>query len=69
MKREDVHAYTMEQLKKRQEIIKKETWTDIDRLEFLLYSITPYSRFWRYGMIKALRHAIKLMKKEEKEKK
>lgn len=45
----------------------REGWDDIDRLEYMIWSIAPGSVKWRSGMISALRHAIRLMK-EEKEK-
>ena len=42
---------------------------DIHNLELILYSIKPYSLWWRRGCISSLRKAIKALKKEkEKEK-
>lgn len=42
---------------------------DIHNLELILYSIKPYSPWWRRGCISSLRKAIKALKKEkEKEK-
>ena len=42
-----------------------EGWDDIDRLEYMIWSIAPGSVNWRSGMISALRHAIRLMKGEK----
>lgn len=56
---------------KKLELARKELcegWDDIDRLEYMIWSIAPGSVNWRSGMISALRHAIRLMK-EEKERK
>ena len=50
------------------ELLRKKEWNDIDRLNFLLLDIEPYSRYAKMGMKKALRHAIKLLKKEISEK-
>ena len=38
---------------------------DIHNLELILYSIKPYSRWWRRGCIYSLRKAIKALKKEK----
>ena len=38
---------------------------DIHNLEMILYSIMPYSRWWRCGCISSLRKAIKALKKEK----
>ena len=54
--------------RKMTDIALKGKWTDIDRLKYMMYGIQPYSRYWRWGMIRALKHAIKLMEKEQKEK-
>ena len=45
-------------------LLRKKEWNDVDRLNYLLLDIAPYSRYARMGMKKALRHAIKLLKKE-----
>lgn len=57
------------QLKKEGEILKKASkrkLTDAEKLELLELNIYPYSRDGRFGMKKALKHAIKLLKKERK---
>lgn len=38
---------------------------DIHNLELILYSIKPYSYWWRRGCISSLRKAIKALKKEK----
>lgn len=38
---------------------------DIHNLELILYSIRPYSLWWRRGCISSLRKAIKALKKEK----
>ena len=38
---------------------------DIHNLELILYSIKPYSRWWRRGCISSLHKAIKALKKEK----
>lgn len=38
---------------------------DIHNLEMILYSIMPYSSWWRCGCISSLRKAIKALKKEK----
>ena len=38
---------------------------DIHNLELILYSIKPYSCWWRRGCISSLRKAIKALKKEK----
>lgn len=45
-------------------LLLKGKWNDVDRLNYLLLGIAPYSRYARMGIKKALRHAIKLLKKE-----
>lgn len=60
--------YRQKQLAKQREISYKDVWTDIDKLEYLVNDIQMYSFYWRHGFVSALRHAIKLLKKEEQEK-
>ena len=50
---------------RQREILRKEQLTDADKLEIMLLDINPYSRYGRMGMKKALRKAIRLLKKEE----
>lgn len=53
---------------KKLELARKELgegWDDIDRLEYMIWSIAPGSVNRRSGMISALRHAIQLMKEEK----
>ena len=38
---------------------------DIHNLELILYSIRPYSRWWKRGCISSLHKAIKALKKEK----
>ena len=38
---------------------------DIHNLEIILYSIKPYSYWWRRGCVSSLRKAIKALKKEK----
>ena len=38
---------------------------DLHNLELILYSIKPYSHWWRRGCISSLRKAIKALKKEK----
>lgn len=41
---------------------------DIHNLEMILYSIMPYSSWWRCGCISSLRKAIKALEKEKSKK-
>lgn len=57
------------QFKKEGKILKralKRKLTDAEKLELLELSIYPYSRDGRFGMKKALKHSIKLLKNEQK---
>lgn len=57
------------QLKKEGKILRKalkRKLTDAEKLELLELNIYPYSRNGRFGMKKALKHAIKLLKNEQK---
>lgn len=56
----------LERIQKRIKILEKGVLTDPDLLIILMLDIEPYSRYWRLGMIKALKHAIKLLEKEGK---
>lgn len=38
----------------------------INNLKYMLYQIQPQSKYWKWGMVKALRFAIKLAEKENK---
>ena len=58
--------YRIKQNEKANKILLKESLDDADKLELIITDIRPYSRYWRFGMIKALRHAIKLLKEEKK---
>lgn len=67
----DYHKYIEKRHKKEQQILQK--WRkrgylkDSERLELLSFIIVPYSSYSRLGCMKALKRAIKLLKKEEKE--
>ena len=50
---------------KQHALLRKDLWTDADRLEYMELNIAPYSRYWRMGMKKALKHAIRLLREEE----
>ena len=72
MRTEREHQLRLNYLHKQSKVLKrvaKTGWTDIDLLEYQLYSIHPYSLAWRSGMIRALKHAIRLMKAERKQQK
>jgi len=58
--------YMIKQHREAEKILLKESLDDIDKLELLITEISPYSKYWRLGIIKALRHAIKLLKEEKK---
>ena len=63
----DVVKYRHEQKRKLYALSFKDEWTDADKLRRILYSIEPYSPWWRWGMVKALKRAIKLLEAEEDE--
>ena len=44
-------------------------WTDAAKLEYLMLDIEPYSGYYRLGMIKTLKKAIKHFQKEERKNK
>lgn len=45
---------------------KDEPLTDSEKLEYILCSIKPYSKWWRWGFVSALKRAIKVMREKEK---
>jgi hypothetical protein len=51
----------------REEKATTQTEVDIIRLEKIILSITPYSRWWRWGYVGSLRRAIKALERQEKE--
>lgn len=53
--------------KRKEELIWKDKWTDADKLEIMLLDTDPRSRYGRQGMMKALKRAIKLLRKEDGE--
>jgi hypothetical protein len=57
--------YVCDQMYKQHALLRKDSWTDADKLEYMELNIAPYSRYWRMGMKKALKHAIKLLREEE----
>lgn len=61
----DVRKYNRMRAERRYEIAMKDSWTDADRLKMIMYDIEPYSRWWRQGMVRALRRAIKLLEEKE----
>ena len=65
MNKETIHQDKMNRLKRQTELLEKSKWSDADRLEYMLLSIEPYSWYWRAGMKKALKKAIKLLKQSE----
>lgn len=66
MNKEEIRRYNDARAIKRFEIAMKDEWTDADRLKIILYEIEPYSKWWRWGMVRALRRAIKLLETETK---
>ena len=61
----DRREYVCNQMYKQHALLRKDSWTDADRLEYMELNIAPYSKYWRMGMKKALKHAIKLLREEE----
>lgn len=55
----------LKNIKEQARLSKKDKWDDIDRLEYILYSIKPYSPYWRWGMVGTLKRAIKLLRMAE----
>lgn len=60
----------MKKMRKRESelIWKDEPLTDAEKLEMILCSIQPYSKWWRWGYVKSLKRAIKLLKEDDKKK-
>lgn len=67
MKQETFRKDQKNRLKKQMELLRKPEWSDADKLEYMLLNIEPYSRYWRMGMKKALKKAIKLLRQLEAE--
>lgn len=61
----DRREYVCNQMYKQHDLLRKGSWTDADKLEYMELDIAPYSRYWRMGMKKALKHAIRLLREEE----
>ena len=61
----DRREYICNQVCKQHDLLRKGSWTDADKLEYMELNIAPYSRYWRMGMKKALKHAIGLLREEE----
>lgn len=61
------NEYVCNQMYKQHALLRRDSWTDADKLEYMELNIAPYSRYWRMGMKKALKHAIKLLREEEAE--
>ena len=57
--------YREKALNRQREILKKDHIEDSDKLEYMMLGIHPYSAYWNMGMIRALKRAIKLLRKEE----
>ena len=55
--------YREKAINRQMEILKKDHLEDSDKLEYMMLSIHPYSAYWNMGMIKALKKAIKLLRK------
>ena len=67
----DERAYELKQIQTSHDLLTKEyvdagegTKRDIWLLKYLATSIRPYSRRWRDGTLRAIRHAIKALEKE-----
>lgn len=65
MNKETINQDKMNRLKRQKELLNKSKWSDADKLEYMLLSIEPYSWYWRIGMKKTLKKAIKLLKQPE----
>ena len=61
----DRREYVCNQMYKQHDLLRKGSWTDADKLEYMELNIAPYSRYWRMGMKKALKHAIRLLREAE----
>ena len=62
MKKEMIRQDKKNRVKKQEELLDKPKWSDADKLEYMLLNIEPYSWYWRMGMKKALKKAIKLLR-------
>ena len=66
MNSEQRTEYQIRQNKRVEEIVfaanKRGYMLDSEKLEMMKCYIAPYSRWWRYGMVSALKKAIKLLK-------
>lgn len=65
MTKEMIRQDKKNRLKKQEELLHKPKWSDADKLEYILLNIEPYSWYWRIGMKKALKKAIKLLRQSE----
>lgn len=65
MKKEMIRQDKKNRLKRQVELLNKSKWSDADKLEYMLLNIEPYSWYWRVGMKKALKKAIKLLRQSE----
>lgn len=65
MTKEMIRQDKKNRLKKQEELLDKPKWSDADKLEFMLLNIEPYSWYWRIGMKKTLKKAIKLLRQSE----
>ena len=61
----DIKKYKRKCSEELHKIAWKDSWTDADRLKWILYNIDPYSKWWRWGMVRALKRAIKLLEAED----
>lgn len=61
----DEKQYRLRNLKKCEELCIKGIHSDVDKLKYVMYSITPYSTYWRMGVVRALQHAIRLLEDEQ----
>lgn len=57
--------YRRKALNRQMEILNKGHLEDSDKLEYMMLGIHPYSSYWNMGMIRALKKAVKLLRKEE----
>lgn len=65
----DRAKYKIDQLVKQSELLQKhlslqDDDKDIWNLEYMITTITPYSRYWNMGVIRSLRRAIKALERE-----
>ena len=69
----DVRKYNNKRFERQSELISEvENNPDYDKdlynLEMMLLNISPYSKAWRWGYIKSLKRAIKLIKQDNQRK-